>query len=299
MSRDGPARKPIRAPAIPKQCETENVATALSVSSSAGSEANGTSGSMTSEPCVTSWTSSSPCSSARRASAASSSSGLHRAIRVQRVDDDDRARTGRDRGGDDVGIEAVAVARADRHRDRHGAGRDHGRRHVEVAGVRQDDLVARPGHGHQRQRDARLRALGADDLEVLVARAAEHAGRGVAQRLDEVGAVLVEVLGGDRVAHRLDGARRRPGEARQPAEIGPCRGVQARRAAGIQRRRIQPDDADRVAVREVVPHRVVRALERAQPLGRELRGAAGSAPQVRTEALMRPPPARRRGARSA
>ena len=72
MSRDGPARKPIRAPAIPKQCETENVATALSVSSSAGSDANGTSGSMTSEPCVTSWISSSPCSSARRARAASS-----------------------------------------------------------------------------------------------------------------------------------------------------------------------------------------------------------------------------------
>ena len=42
---------------------------------------------------------------------------------------------------------------------------------------------------------AGLRALGADDLEVVVAGAAEHAGRGVAQRLDEVGAVLVEVLG--------------------------------------------------------------------------------------------------------
>ncbi len=40
-----------------------------------------------------------------------------------------------------------------------------------------------------------LGALGADDLEVVVAGAAEHAGRRVAQRLDEVRAVLVEVLG--------------------------------------------------------------------------------------------------------
>jgi hypothetical protein len=146
---------------------------------------------------------------------------------------------------------------------------------VEVAGVRQDDLVARPGDGHQRQGDARLRALGADDLEVLVARPAQHACRGVAQRLDEVGAVLVEVLGGDGGAHRVDRAGGRAGEARQPAEVRPRRGVQARAAAGIERRGVEPDEPDRVAVGQVVPHRVVRALQRAQALGGQPRHAAG------------------------
>lgn len=201
--------------------------------------------------------------------------GLDGAVRVQRIDDHDRAGARGDRSGHDVGIEAIAVGGVDRDRDRNRTRGDHRRRHVEVARVRQDDLVAGPGDRHQRQRDARLRALGADDLEAVVAVAAEHARGGVTQRLDEVGAVLVEVLGGDGVAHRAHGARRRPGEARQPAQVGPRRGIQARRSAGIERGGVEADDPDRVAIGQVVPHRVVRALERAQPLGRKLRRGGG------------------------
>ena len=61
----------MRAPAIPKQCETENVATACSP---AGAATAGAPGSMASSPWVTSWISSSPWRSASAVSAATSSS---------------------------------------------------------------------------------------------------------------------------------------------------------------------------------------------------------------------------------
>ena len=196
------------------------------------------------------------------------------AVRVDRVDQADRARARRDRGRDPVGVEPVAGAGPERDRHRPAARGDDRGREMEVAGVADDDLVARVHGGHQRERQAGLRALGPDDLERRVAVAAEHGGARVAQRLDEVGRVHVERVGHHRVAHRLDRRRGRPAEARQPAEIGPV-GRQPRRALGIEVVGLEADERDRVAVGDVVPHRVVAALQRAQALGHGERAGRG------------------------
>ena len=272
MSARGPARNPIRAPAMPKQCDTENVATACSETVTAG--ISSLAGSIASGPCVTSSISRIPWRSARRASAATSSAraavpygltGSTRQIALVR---------GVIAAATAVGVEPVAGAGPERDRHRPAARGDDRGRKMEVAGVADDDLVARVHGGHQREREAGLRALGPDDLERRVAVAAEHGGARVAQRLDQVGRVHVERVGHHRVAHRLDRRRGRPAEARQPAEVGPV-GRQPRRALGIQVVGLEADERDRVAVRDVVPHRVVAALQRAQALGHGERAGRG------------------------
>jgi hypothetical protein len=129
--------------------------------------------------------------------------------------------------------------------------------------VAEDDLVAGVDRGQQRQREPGLGALGADDLEAAVAFAAERARRLLAQRLDQVGRIDVERVGDERGAHRLQGRRGRPVEARQPPEVGPVAG-QARGALGVELVRAAADQRDGVAVGDVVPHRVVAGLQRGQ-----------------------------------
>ena len=93
-------------------------------------------------------------------------------------------------------------------------------------------MTSSPGsmRGQQRQRQPGLGALGADDLEVVVARAAQRARRLVAQRLDEVGRVDVERVGHERRAHRLDGAE----------AGGPWKHVSQPRSAQSAGRRVVP-----------------------------------------------------------
>ena len=200
MRAGGPARKPRRAPAIPKQCETEKVATACSP---AGGATGGASGSMASSAVGDVVDEQQPVALGQRGQRRDLVVGGQRAVGVARVDEADRPRARRDRGRDGVGVQAIARGRADRHGHGDAAGGEHGGGQVEVAGVAEDDLVAGVDRGQQRQRQPGLGALGADDLEAAVALAAQRARRLLAQRLDEVGRVDVERVGHERGAHRL------------------------------------------------------------------------------------------------
>ena len=197
---------------------------------------------------------------------------LDRPVRVERVDDGDRARAGRDRAGHVVGIEPEPGGRRDRHRHGHAAGGEHRRGDVEVARVGHDHLVARVDRRHQRERDRGLGTLGADNLEPRVAAATERQGGGVAQRLDQVGGVLVERLGGDRGAHRPDRRSRRAAEAGQPPEVRPLGRIQTGGALRVDRGGVEAEQRDRVSVGHIVPHAVVAGADRVaaalRPAGR-------------------------------
>ena len=212
--------------------------------------------------------------------------GLAHAVGVDRVDQADRARPRRDRGGDHVGVEPVAGGGADRHRHRHAACGQHRGRDVEVARVGQDHLVAGVDARLQRERDRRLSALGTDHLEVVVADAPDHLGGGVAQGLDQIGRVLVERLRGHGPAHRVDRRGRWPAEAREPAQVGPGLRVEAGGATGVDLVGVEAEDRDGVAIRDVVPHRVVARLQGGQarraPPGR--RPSAGPGQHARHQA---------------
>ena len=199
------------------------------------------------------------------------------AVGVGGVDQADRARARGDRGGHGVDVDAEATVAAGGHEHGLAAGGDDRRGEVEVARVAEDDLVAGVDRGQQRERDAGLGALGADHLEGVVAGAAEHARGLVAQRLDEVGRVLAQRLGADRLAHRLDGAGRRAGEAHEPAQVGPV-GGQAGGAVGVERVGVEAHDADGVAVGHVVPHRAVAGAQGAQAVRRDAVGGGRAAP---------------------
>ena len=266
----------MRAPAIPKQCETEKVATACSPAGRRHRRRAGVDGQ---QPVGDVVDQQQPVALGQRGQRRDLVVGGQRAVRVDRVDEADRPRARRDRRRHGVGVEAIAALGPDGHGHGHAAGREDGGRQVEVAGVAEDDLVAGVDRGQQRQREPGLRALGADDLEAAVALAAERARRLVAQRLDQVGRVDVERVGHERGAHRLEGRRGRAVEARQPAEVGPVAGQARGRPRGRARPGSPADQRDRVAVGDVVPHRVVAGLERAPGAASRPRSAPPGAPR--------------------
>ena len=108
MSARGPARNPIRAPAMPKQCDTENVATAWSDTVTAGISALVSS--IASGPCVTSSIEQDPVALGEPRERDDLVGAGGGAVRVDRVDEADRARARRDRGRDPVGVEPMAGA---------------------------------------------------------------------------------------------------------------------------------------------------------------------------------------------
>ena len=268
---------------MPKQCETENVATACSP---AGAATGGASGSMASRPWVTSWMSSSPWRSASAVSAATSSAVGQRAVGVARVDEADRPRARRDRRRHRVGVEAIAALGADGHGHRDAAGREHRGGQVEVAGVAEDDLVAGVDGGQQRQRQPGLGALGADDLE------ARRRARGRA-RAPPPRAAARSGRAGRRRARRARARRASPPGPTRAARgsTSASRGRPSRRAgAWFPRDRASSaspaDQRDGVAVGDVVPHRVVAGLQRGQA-PRADRAAAPAGAHVST--LVMPP----------
>ena len=193
--------------------------------------------------------------------------GLDGAVRVDGVDDADRTRARRNRGLDGIGIEPESGVRADRHRHRQPARGKYGGRHMEVARIADDDLITWIYRRHQRKRQTRLGPLGADDLEAVSAGAAELFSGSVAQRLDQVGGVLVQRLGADRAAHRLNRGVRRAAEARQPAQIRPARRIESCRPGGVDLGGVHPQQRDRVPVGHVVPHAVMACAHVPQALG--------------------------------
>ena len=192
--------------------------------------------------------------------------GLDGPVWVERIDDADRAGARCDCPRDVIRVQTEPRRGRDRHPHRHAAGGEHRGGNVEVTRVGDDHLVARIERRHQRESDRGLRAFGADDLEPVVAPAPERAGGGVAQRLDQVGGVLVERLRRGRLADRLHRGRRRAAEAGQPAEVGPLGRIEARRALRVDRAGVEAEQRDRVPVGDVIPHPVVARLDPPQTL---------------------------------
>ncbi len=187
--------------------------------------------------------------------------GGNGAIGVHRIDDHDRPCPARDPCGDRIGIQAKAVGARDRYPDRDAAHRQHRRRNVEVAGIAHENFVASVDRGHQAQRNALLRADGSDHLEMGTAHGAQESCRLVSKGLEQVGRILIQGIRAHRVAHCRHRTLGRSGETRQPAQIDPLCRIEPGRARGIDLVGVEPQNADGIAICDVVPHRVGTRLD--------------------------------------